>query len=58
MYMLKSIFLVGMAIGLWIIAPIIVGLGGTVIAILVIRYILKEHADAQRNQKSHQLRRG
>ena len=51
MYLLKSIVLVGIAIGLWIVGPIIIALGGTVLIIVVIRYILKEHADAQRKQK-------
>ena len=58
MYLLKAVVLVGIAIGLWIIGPILVALGGTAIIIIIIRYILKEHADAQKNQESHQLRGG
>lgn len=53
MHLLKSIFLVGIAIGLWVMAPIIVALLGTVGAIIVVRYLLKEHADAQRSQKGY-----
>ena len=53
MYLLKSIALVGIAIGLWITAPILIALGGTVATILIIRYMLKEYADAEKNQENH-----
>ena len=49
MHMLKAILLVGVAIGIWIVFPVLVAIGGTIGVILLIRYIIKEHADAQEN---------
>lgn len=53
MYLIKAIMLVGASIGLWVVAPIVIALAGTALAIVLIRFVLKEHADAQRNQTSH-----
>jgi protein-S-isoprenylcysteine O-methyltransferase Ste14 len=50
MYFFKALCLVGVAIGLWISAPIIIAIGGTAILIMGVRYLLKEHADVQKNQ--------
>ena len=49
MYLFKSICLVGLAIGLWISAPIIIAVGGTIVLLMAVRYLLKEHADVQRS---------
>ena len=55
MHMIKAIFLVGVAIGIWIVFPVLVAIGGTVCVILLIRYIIKEHADAQEvNRRQNQ----
>jgi hypothetical protein len=47
MHMIKAIFLVGISIGLWVVAPILGMLMGTVALIIFVRFVLKEHADAQ-----------
>ena len=48
MYLLKAIFLVGIAIGVWLIAPLVIAIGSTVALIVFIRYIIKEDAEVRK----------